>query len=46
MSASSSSPELSFMPLLVNSSMVSVTTEAFPELMALKKSPLGTRHIR
>ena len=46
MSAFSSSPESSFIPSEVNSSMVSVTTDAFPELIASKISPFGTRHRR
>ena len=46
MSALSSSPDLSCMPSFVNLSMWSVTTEAFPALMVLNRSPFGTRHKR
>ena len=46
MSASSSSPESSLIPLLVNSLIVSVTTEAFPLFMAWNMSPFGTKHSR
>ena len=46
MSASSSSPELTRMPVSVNSSIVSVTIEAFPSRMAAKKSPSGTIAMR
>jgi hypothetical protein len=46
MSASMVSPELSRMPSAVNASMVSVTTDALPSRMAVKKSPSGIRQIR
>ena len=34
------------MPVLVNRSMVSVTTSALPCLIVLNRSPLGARHSR
>ncbi len=46
MSASSSAPDSSRMPVSVNSAISSVTTSARPLLMAAKKSPSGARHIR
>ena len=46
MSACNSSPEVSLIPVLVNRSMVSVTTSALPCRMVLKKSPSGARHSR
>ena len=45
-SASSVSPEASVMPCSVNASMWSVTTDAFPDLIAWKKSPSGTMAMR
>ncbi|MEB3367252.1 hypothetical protein [Saccharopolyspora mangrovi] len=46
MSASSSAPERNRIPVSVNSSTRSVTTEAFPLLSASKMSPSGVRHRR
>ena len=46
MSASSSSPEPSRMPVSVKVSMVSVTTEASPWRIAWNRSPSGTRQSR
>ena len=46
MSASSSSPDEVRMPVSVKVSMVSVTTEARPSLIAVKMSPSGTTAIR
>ena len=46
MSASSTSPDVSVIPVAVNVSIVSVTTEALPDLMALNRSLLGMRHSR
>ncbi len=46
MSASRASPESRRMPVSVNVSMVSVTTDAAPARIAAKKSPSGTRHKR
>ena len=46
MSASSSAPDSSSSPFSVNVSIRSVTTDADPSLIALKRSPSGTRHIR
>lgn len=45
-SASSVSPDASWMPPSVNVSMVSVTTDARPSLMAANRSPSGSRQIR
>ena len=46
MSASSSSPEVSRIPVLVNVSMVSVTTDACPRRIDLNRSPFGTKQSR
>ena len=46
MSASICSPEASRRPVSVNASIRSVTIEARPSLMASKRSPSGTRHMR
>ena len=46
MSASSSAPDLSLIPVSVNSAIWSVTTSARPLRMAAKKSPSGARHMR
>ena len=46
MSASSSSPDASLMPVGVNVSIVSVTTDALPDLIASNRSLFGTRHRR
>ncbi len=46
MSAVSSWPDFSRMPVLVNRSMWSVTTEARPAEVASNRSPSGTTHSR
>ena len=46
MSASNSFPDFNLMPFSVNVSICSVTTEAFPSLIDLNKSPSGATQKR
>ena len=46
MSAASSAPDSSRIPVSVKRTMRSVTTEAEPSAMALNRSESGTTHIR